>query len=138
MSVIIENKNTPDENKIFVLLRCWYEGDHNLVDDGFIAASRDISELEIRAKERHKDAVIYLPGQAIPDDGCSNKRYRIIKALLIKNKEPALKHYIIEGLKNGDVFFQCSKCHLEYKDIVNKCTGCGVILERLGGSDDEW
>jgi len=130
-------ESTSDENKIFVLLCCWYEGDSNLVDDSFVCASENIDELKVRAKEMDIDAIIYLPGQAVPDKGSygSDGRYRIVEESLIKNGKPARQIFLISGRKGsaskGMVnYFQCPECGAEHETVVSKCEKCNVHFSK--------
>jgi hypothetical protein len=71
---------------IFVLLTCWYEGDSNLIDDGYAAVSTDIEKLIEYATKEAPKAEIFLPGEVVPDDGTygdKRERFRIIKETVL-------------------------------------------------------
>jgi len=70
---------------IYVLLRCWYEGDSNLVDDSFVAAGLERDKLVENCKVANPHAEIFMPGMEVPDDGCygaSPDRFRIIEYVI--------------------------------------------------------
>ena len=71
------------ENKIYVLLELFYEGDSFLIDDSFVACSQNIKKLE---KIIPSDSELYYPKEKIPNDGHygdSRKRFRIIETNIL-------------------------------------------------------
>ncbi len=81
---------------MFFLLQCWYEGDSNLVGDSFVAAATTTAAL-IAVAEARNATDIYMPGEAVPDDGNygdERRRYRICEAVsergvLVPTEAPA-------------------------------------------------
>lgn len=68
---------------IFVLLKCWYEGDSNLVEDSFVACG-DIENLKRLVPS---EAELFMPGEDVPDDGQygdKRERFRIAVAPLLE------------------------------------------------------
>jgi hypothetical protein len=71
---------------MFVLLKVWYEGDGNMVDDSFVAAGETVDVLLTRGRD--DGALVYLPGQEVPNDGDywdTRLRYRIAPTHLFKD-----------------------------------------------------
>lgn len=68
---------------MYVLLKCWYEGDSNLVDDSFITMSEDKHMLLCHALDLHPNEKVCIYNEnEVPDDGMyedHRNRYRIIE-----------------------------------------------------------
>jgi hypothetical protein len=71
----------------FVLLKCWYDGDSNLVSDSFVACG-DIENLKLLVPP---EAELFMPWENVPDDGHygdKRKRFRIALTPFLQEFNP--------------------------------------------------